>query len=137
MKPAEKIFIKEVVTHLRELEDWEDDPEYVSLGLCDNLQFKFKISLLDLRFDGVIVESDWEHFSGNEDYPVPAESRLNFSNLSEREESQFLFNTSAGYLMWGVGRYAELRRLYCGFIADCLESLLELPTKSEEACGIY
>ncbi len=96
-----------MIEYLRELEDG-NDPDVTGLGLCNNLDYDFQLNIYD--HTPPYVYEEWPHFSGNRRYPVKG--------------GEFKYMNTGDY--WADdNKYCELRREWCGHLADFLEEVLD------------
>lgn len=122
MKHAEKIWLEEIVDFLRGLESG-NTPSCITSGLCATLDHKF-----DIRIDTQIPLSwykQWPHYSGNKQYPIPRSINTSITAAKRWREAGLMYWVFPLNQRWGDNEYGDLRRDFCGHIADYFEELKE------------
>lgn len=102
---------KELVSWLEGLSR-EEMPRNTLWGVCDNRVSKFSVGLSDLT----INLKEWKPFSGNLSAPIPSPNP---------SYSAMAYYCCAVVSKWGPitteGQYRQLRRDFCGFLAEELK----------------
>lgn len=101
---GERVWIQELIEHLRDLSKDDVEPLHHCGGICWELKIRFNGGNL------VQLAEFWSLYSGNPKYPVPYRKDCPFYAYAFMD-------------MWGKGEYGNNRRDLCEFLADTIEEL--------------
>ena len=105
--------MKEVIEHLRKLGHNRILPYNTQLGVCYELNFRFKFRLDKLNPAVGIKYQGWPLYSGDPQFPVPHPTM-------QDPEKAYVYDRE----LWEDNEYGNSRRAFCLWLADELEKHL-------------